>query len=281
MKRVLLLSVAASALAVPAAALAADASPHTLTGNVGLFSDYRFRGISQTFKEPAIQGGFDYSHASGLYLGTWASNVYGNGAATGAPIYAGGSMEWDFYGGYKFEAIRDVTLDLGLLQYYYPNARYLVPSKEKYDYVEAYLAGSWKWLTVKYSVGLTNYFGLNSETNTALNCGIPAQASCQAANGNSKGSGYFDLTATYEIMAKTNLVAHVGHQSVRHYDKYDYTDWKLGVTREWAGLTFGVAYIDTNAKQAFYTVAEPDGSGGVKTKKLGEGTLVVSVSKTF
>ncbi len=53
-----------------AAAPATPASPHTFTGNVGLFSDYRFRGISQTYKQPAIQGGFDYSHSSGIYLGT-------------------------------------------------------------------------------------------------------------------------------------------------------------------------------------------------------------------
>ena len=53
--------------AAPAAA--APTPEHTITGNVGLFSEYRFRGISQTFAKPAIQGGFDYSHASGIYLG--------------------------------------------------------------------------------------------------------------------------------------------------------------------------------------------------------------------
>ena len=58
--------------AVPAAA---EASPHTLTGNVGLFSSYRFRGIDQTYGKPALQGGFDYSHSSGVYLGNWNSNV--------------------------------------------------------------------------------------------------------------------------------------------------------------------------------------------------------------
>jgi uncharacterized protein (TIGR02001 family) len=98
MKKLLLASAVATALAAPTvrfahAADAAPASPHTLTGNVGFVSDYRFRGISQTFKEPALQGGFDYSHASGFYLGTWASNVYGNRNATGNPSYTGGSLE--------------------------------------------------------------------------------------------------------------------------------------------------------------------------------------------
>ena len=54
----------------PPAPAAEPASPHTLTGNLGFFSDYRFRGISQTAKNPAIQGGFDYAHSSGFYAGT-------------------------------------------------------------------------------------------------------------------------------------------------------------------------------------------------------------------
>ena len=77
MKKLLLASTVAAALSAPVAqvAYAADASPHTITGNVGLVTDYKFRGLSQTYKGPALQGGFDYSHASGFYLGTWASNV--------------------------------------------------------------------------------------------------------------------------------------------------------------------------------------------------------------
>ena len=64
-----------SAFAAPAFAEEAPASAHTFTGNVGFVSDYVFRGISQTQNHPAIQGGFDYNHASGFYVGTWASNV--------------------------------------------------------------------------------------------------------------------------------------------------------------------------------------------------------------
>src|SRR3990172_5333758 len=70
-------------------------SPHSLSGNAGLFSSYRFRGIDQTFGKPAIQGGIDYSHASGLYLGNWNSNV-----SEGAGFPAA-NLEMDFYGGWK------------------------------------------------------------------------------------------------------------------------------------------------------------------------------------
>src|SRR5262249_47377561 len=97
---------------------AAPASPHTITGNVGLYNDYRFRGIDQTFNKPAIQGGIDYSHTSGLYLGNWNSNV-NQGAG-----YPGGNIEMDFYGGWK-KAWGDWGLDLGAIYYYYPGTNAL------------------------------------------------------------------------------------------------------------------------------------------------------------
>jgi uncharacterized protein (TIGR02001 family) len=293
MKKLLLASAISSAFAAPVAVLAADSSPHTLTGNVSLVSDYRFRGISQTFKEPAIQGGFDYSHSSGFYAGTWASNVYGNGAAIGNPIYQGASMEWDFYGGYKFERA-GLGFDLGLLQYYYPNGQMAVPAKNKFDYLEAYLGVTWKFLTAKYSHGLKDYFGVNqnavgaapgfcgvSSSGTALTAATATEG-CAGPNGGSKGSGYLDVTATFEVRPKLNLIAHVGHQSVKNYDKFAYTDWKLGATYEWAGLTWGAAYVDTNAKEPFYRIGETTGGGtGVTTRTVSDSTVVLSVAKTF
>ena len=80
----------AAALAAPAFALAQSASP--IAGNVSLVSDYRFRGITQTFEEPALQGGFDYAHSSGFYVGNWNSSI--------ADSFFGGSpLEMDFYAG--------------------------------------------------------------------------------------------------------------------------------------------------------------------------------------
>ena len=82
MRKTLVALSMAAAIAVPSLGLAQATAPaaappsdHTFTGNIGLFSEYRFRGISQTFAKPALQGGFDYSHSSGLYLGNWNSNV--------------------------------------------------------------------------------------------------------------------------------------------------------------------------------------------------------------
>ncbi len=79
------------------------------TGNVGVFSDYIFRGISQTGGAAAVQGGLDYSHASGLYAGTWISNINFGGDT---------NYETDFYGGYAGK-IGDIGFDVGLIEYYY------------------------------------------------------------------------------------------------------------------------------------------------------------------
>ena len=81
MKRTILASILVTAFSVPVMAqttevpAVAEASPHSLTGNLGIFSSYRFRGIDQTFGKPALQGGIDYAHSSGFYVGNWNSNV--------------------------------------------------------------------------------------------------------------------------------------------------------------------------------------------------------------
>src|SRR5574343_185561 len=116
MKKSLIALALVGAFAAPAFAEEAAPTPeHTLTGNVGLFSSYRFRGIDQTFGKPALQGGIDYSHSSGFYVGNWNSNV-----SSGAG-FPDGNLEMDFYGGYK-TSIGDVGLDIGGIVYYYPGS---------------------------------------------------------------------------------------------------------------------------------------------------------------
>ena len=100
-----------AALAAPGIALAEDAVPapdYTISGNVGFTSDYVFNGISQNFRTPALQGGFDYVHTSGVYLGTWASSVSGN-------QYTNASLEWDVYGGYSGKVTDDFGYNAGLM----------------------------------------------------------------------------------------------------------------------------------------------------------------------
>src|SRR5438477_12263879 len=111
----LALATASASVSAPATAQQAAATPPPVTGNITLASEYRFRGIDQTYGKPAIQGGFDYSHSSGVYLGNWNSNL-SQGAG-----YPGGDLEMDFYGGYK-KAFGDIGLDVGAIYYYYPGS---------------------------------------------------------------------------------------------------------------------------------------------------------------
>jgi len=133
MRKTVIAAALGAAAALPglaSAQTAAPQSPHTLTGNMTIVSDYRFRGISQTFGQPAIQGGIDYSHASGFYAGNWNSNV------SGLSFNNGGGIEMDFYGGFK-KAFGDFGFDVGVLQYYYPAAT-AGATGVKYDTLEAY-----------------------------------------------------------------------------------------------------------------------------------------------
>jgi len=248
-KSVLTLSVVA-ALAAPgivaAQTTAVAPAPSPLTGNMAIVSDYRFRGISQTFELPAIQGGLDYAHESGVYLGNWNSSVSGLSFTDTVGI------EMDFYAGWK-KSFGDIGLDVGLLQYYYPGAK--TGGGEKYDTLEGYIGASWKWLTIKYSHAFSDFFGFTD----------------------SDGSGYLDLGFTMEVAPKLNLVAHFGMQTIKNADTFEYNDWKLGVTYDLNGWVLGAAYIDTDADTALYTLANAQG----KTKEIGKSTVVLSVMKTF
>lgn len=272
MRKSVLSVAAAAALAVPA--LAAAQTPSPVTGNLTIASDYRFRGISQTYKGPAIQGGVDYSHSSGLYLGNWNSNV-------SSVLFAGGSsIEMDFYGGWK-KSFGDFGLDIGTIYYYYPNAEFnpntlSTGGSAKFDNWEVYLGGSWKWLSAKLYYAIDDYFGLG---NVQAGDGYFLHKDTGAvlgARGDSKGTTYFDFSATYPVTGKLSIVGHYGILDVKNYSDLDYKDWKLGATYDLSGWVFGAAYVDTDAKSEWYYTFGSKGN-----RETGKGTLVLSVSKTF
>lgn len=295
MKKLLVSAAVASALAAPVAAWAQAKSPHTVTGNVSINSEYRFRGISQTFGQPALQGGFDYSHESGFYAGTWLSNVYGGNTRQAlGTAYNQGSLEWDIYGGYKFEPFKDITADLGVLFYKYPGAKYNVATNDKYDNTELYGAVGYKWFTAKYSHAITDYFGINNNTvgagNTAgtggcgINSSTPMTVTTTCAGvgrGGSKGSSYLDLGATFEIGMGFNLGLHYGKLSVKNYSLFNYSDYKISLAKDWLGFTWTAAYIDSNAKADVYRTAKINGGGADTIYDTSKSTVVLSVGKTF
>ena len=269
-KSVLSLAIVA-AFSVPGVSLAQQpaATPPTpaVTGNATLVTDYRFRGISQTLGRFAYQGGFDYSHASGVYLGNWNSNV------SEAAGYPGGNLEMDFYGGYK-HAFGDFGLDVGALYYYYPGSKaegafgfggLANPHSTKSNSgtvhnTEFYLGGSWKWLSLKWFHAISDYF-LVPDT---------------------KGTNYLDFSANYDIGNGWGAVGHIGRLKVHNFSEANYTDYKLGVTKDLSGWSLGATLVGTNAKGSCgaadpYCFAKPGGGG----YDAGKTTVVLSVGKTF
>lgn len=300
MRKLLLATALSATFSMPAAVLAqaaapaAPASPHTVTGNLSITSQYIFRGLSQTNGDPAVQGGFDYAHASGFYAGTWLSNIswftdqnaniksapisLASPGAVGAP-YApnrsnAASLEWDFYGGYKNTfAGGDWTYDVGAIQYYYPGRYENLGAYRKPNTTELYGAIGYKWLTLKYSKGVSsNTFGVNE----------------------GKGADYIDLSAAVPIgETGFTVLAHVGRQNYSgktnvgywgasgcNNNCFDYTDYKLGVSKEYLGFNYALAWTRANTKDA-----APDGQTTAYLnafgKNIGRNRVAVSVSKTF
>lgn len=255
---------------------AAAQTRHTLSGTVGLVRDYRFRGISQTYRQPAVQVGIEYAHASGLYAGTWGSNVSGN------QYLNGGSLELDWYGGYKRSA-GPLELDVGLLYYWYPKARYNIVPGDEYNTAEMYIGGRYQGFSARYSRALSDLFSMNARTIGGY-CGVNADGTAASTDclgtGRSSGSGYVDLSATFDVVLGMNLVLHYGRQRVQNYPKLSYSDYKVAVTREWAGLALGVAAVGTDAARRFYRYA-PTTGGSTETEDVGKPALVLSAGKSF
>jgi len=258
----------AAAPAAPAAA-AEPASPNTFSYNVGLYSQYIFRGLTQTARRPAIQGGADYSHSSGFYLGTWGSNI--NWLEDGG-LWHSGSLEWDIYGGFRntFGAT-GIGYDVGLLNYVYPGTKTGAAAGTNFvdPYtLELYGALSYKWLQAKLSYSLTDTFGVRNSDGTyyaEVNANIPIPDSSFIAG----------LTANLhvgrqEFDGDSNTPVSLG---VDNKKLYSYTDWKIGLTKSWAnGVNLGGYYTDTNTKDAGYTI---------NGHNIGDNTFTVFVQKTF
>lgn len=287
----------APAVEKPADAKPADAKPeepkppYTLTGNFGIFSQYIFRGLTQTGRKPAAQGGFDFAHESGFYAGTWLSNISwlkenaSTAAATSGIYGEGGSLEMDFYGGYKWNLPNDFVLDLGTLYYYYPGSinqgyRATLPAGTnipKADTWEVYLAPSWKWVTFKASYSVLDHtFAVDQ----------------------SRGTYYLDLSANPPL-GDTGLTLnlHVGYQKykgtdprnaviggvVQSNDTIDsYKDVKIGLTyalpKDFSvGAFYSKGFSYNNLAQA----GVGDIPAGPYPNNVAKGTGTVFIQKTF
>ncbi len=286
MRKLLLAAAVAGAFTAPAAYA-------QFSANIGAVTDYRFRGVSQTLGKPALQGGMDYAHSSGLYVGTWLSTVAKDSYANGK------GLEVDLYGGWKNEFAKDWTIDLGALYYWYPSAAYYTfgaggttnttKSGNKYNNTELYAALSYKWISAKYSYATSNYFGASSQAFNGSLGGVNSNntatgsISGPATGGSSKGSSYLDVSANYEFADKWTLNAHVGVLRVKTFTGLSYNDYKLGVTYDAGWASISAALIGTTAQAQYYRVPNAAAvlAGNGATYDPTRPTLVLGILKTF
>lgn len=224
-----------------------------VTGNLGLTSDYRFRGISQTQNAPAVQGGVDYTHASGFYIGNWnssvSSQVYTNGAG----------VESDLYAGFKKDIYKGLTIDVGSYNYFYPRATTSAATGSNFDTYEGFIGLGYGPVSAKYSRTLGNgYFG----------------------TANARGTEYFQADVAYPLpfkgFEKVSLLAHAGHTNVANSSNLDYNDFNVGAGYDLNGWQLAAKWYTNSAMTSTFTNANT-----VSGQKLYKNAAVFSVTKSF
>ncbi len=249
-------TLAVCALVVSSAAFAQTKAPepdYTVSYNAGLVTDYRYRGISQSGKKPALQGGADVAFKNGAYIGTWLSTITwikDSGPGLKGPVEA------DIYGGYKGAINDTLSFDVGGLQYWYINNNYknIGANANTFELYGALSAGP---ATLKYSRSMTELFGAT----------------------NSKGSGYFDLSATFDLGNGLSVVPHLGYQTIANQAVYkNYTDYSVALNKDFDGLVLSATLLGTNWKNKYGSAYMLPGSG---SKDLAGNMLVVGIKKNF
>ncbi len=282
-------------LAFADAAPAEESKPGTaFSGNLSLVSQYVFRGLSQTNGDPALQGGMDFSFADGLYAGMWLSNISWytdqNANIKSAPVslaspgsvggpYApnrsnAASLEWDFYAGLRNSFGGGAwSYDIGVIEYFYPGRYENVGAYRKPHTTEIYGSIGYRGVSLKYSRGISPCaFGVNE----------------------SKGADYLDLSANVSLgRSGFKAQAHIGGcnfpgtANIAYWgasggdnDFFDYTDYRLGLTKDAWGCTFGLLWTRANTKDA-----APDGETTAYLnafgRNIGGDRVALSVARTF
>ncbi|MCP4044365.1 MAG: hypothetical protein GY732_00065 [Gammaproteobacteria bacterium] len=234
-------NVLSTAIMITALAGMATEAQAEISANVALVSEYRFRGISQSNENPALQGGLDYNSQNGFYVGTWGSSV--NFDST---IDFNGSLELDVYGGWSKDFGENSSIDLGYIYYAYPGDHGGLDG----DYQEIHVNYGWRDLSLGAAYS-DDYYG---------------------------GAGNFwYLQANYywSIADNWGLSFHVGYNDFEEdvflsSDKGKYTDYSVGLSWSVVGVDLGLSYVGTDLKKA-----------DVFGSTWGDDTAVFSISKSF
>jgi uncharacterized protein (TIGR02001 family) len=221
------MSVAMSAIALSAPAFAQDeaeaAGPISVSGGVAVVSDYRFRGVSLSDKDFAVQPFLTISHESGLYAGVWGSNIADN---------AGDDVEVDLYAG--FSGGEELTYDIGATYYLYPGV-------SSFNYVE--------------------FTGKLGSTVGPANVGVQLSYVPSQDNTGNNDNIYFGTNANIAVPnTPISIVASMGVEDGAFTAGNEKVDWSLGLTAAVSGFTLGASYVDTNRRSVF---AFKDSTAGV------------------
>jgi uncharacterized protein (TIGR02001 family) len=213
----------------------------TVSGGATLVSDYRFRGISQTNKKPAMQGSLTLAHVSGLYASVWGSSIDDY-------VAGGADQEIDLVSGYR-KTFGGTTVDTGVVYYHYPGS-----AAGNTDFLEPFfsLAQTFGPATAK---ALVSY----APKQRALSIGAGKEDNLYLAG---------DLTVALPS-APLTLTAHLGHSFGPSYLTIgdEYTDWMVGASYTVKSLSFGLSYVDTDA--AFITPSGRNASKAGVVASLG------------
>jgi uncharacterized protein (TIGR02001 family) len=282
---------ATSMLAAPAladdaqAAPAAPASPFTITGSAGVWSQYRFRGISQSDNKPVVQGSLTVTHSSGFYVSAWGSSATGNAA-----VDIGGT-EIDAFAGYS-KTISGFTLDGGLYGYIYPGS---TKPHAQLDSSGTFVGGA---------SGISqNYFEVYGDVSKAYGP-VTAKAGVNWAPDQSYFKN-FGTATHYNVYVfgelglaipnfPVSFHSHLGHTAggfdyfpLGQDHGHQYFDYTVGATYKWKSLAFDLSVVGTSLSKRDTTVflAEDDGSvlsvGHNDYRRAAKSVLVGSISASF
>ncbi|MBZ0106869.1 MAG: TorF family putative porin [Sulfuricella denitrificans] len=257
---------------------AGEISAYTLTSNIGAASDYISRGLRLNWHQPAIQGGAELVHRSGGYISTSFSQVTDQ-------FYANGSVELDLYAGLRQSSGDGLSYDIGLGAYFYPGANYrdafpkgTYPG-QRYDTAEAIFGMTYRWLNLKYSYSLTDYYGYDGRTVplSVWNSGVFGGV---APGHGTRGSGYLEANASFDAGHEMSIGLHAGHQAVAHSSKLSYSDYRISGTKslpqEWLVT---LALSGTSGAEIYNNFLSVSGNG--QTLDIGGTHWTLSASKTF
>jgi uncharacterized protein (TIGR02001 family) len=233
-----------------------------ITGNVTLTSDYRFRGISQSDEDVALQGGFDYAWDTGIYIGTWGSTVdFGGGDF--------GSLELDYYVGWAMDITDNVNIDVGYMYYDYPGDSSCCEG----DYQEIYGKIGWRGLTVGANYSDDYYAETGDFWYLFADYGFSFASDAWSLNFH---VGYNDLEKT-----KWDEDGNVTDGGFLATDTDSYVDYSVTLGTTWIGVDWALAYVGTDLDKEDLTFCDLSTDPTCSKSDLGEDTVVFSISRSL